>query len=58
VLGITYNGMTGTMGARNWNMQMPWIKSQTMEDYVTMTLNTKYLSFSIQLTNFMVKNIP
>jgi hypothetical protein len=58
VLGITYNDTTGTIGARNWNMQMPWIKFQNMEEYVKMTLNTKYLSFSIQLTNFMVKNIP
>jgi len=36
---------------------MPWIKFQNMEEYVKMTMNTKYLSFSIQLTNLMVKNI-
>jgi len=35
---------------------MPWIRFQNMEEYVKMTSNAKYWSFSIQLTNLMVKN--
>jgi hypothetical protein len=37
VLGITYNGNTGTTRARNWNMQMLRLKFQPEEEYVKTT---------------------